>query len=52
MRLGGAQLAITKTRIVTTVQLFLPYAVTADGKTLSEYSSQHAGLLLGDRNSH
>lgn len=41
-----AQLAIIETRMVTTAQVFLPYAVTSDGQTLYEYVGQHAQLLL------
>src|SRR5690242_5432250 len=32
-----AQLAIIETRMVTTAQVFLPYAVTANGQSLYEY---------------
>lgn len=42
-----AQLAIIETRMVTTAQVFLPYAVTAAGQSLYEYVGQHTGLLLG-----
>ncbi len=45
-----AQLAIIETQMVTTAQVFLPYAVTANGQTLYEYIGQHTQLLLGDGN--
>lgn len=43
-----AQLAIIETRMVTTAQVFLPYAVTSNGQTLYEYIGQNTQLLLGD----
>lgn len=43
-----AQLAIIETQMVTTAQVFLPYAVTANGQSLYEYIGQNTGLLLGD----
>ncbi|WP_241473809.1 hypothetical protein [Mycolicibacterium neoaurum] len=42
-----AQLAIIETQMVTTVQVFLPYAVTNDGSTVYEYIANHSQLLLG-----
>lgn len=39
-----AQLAIIETRMVKTEQVFLPYAITKDGKTL--YESVRDGQLL------
>jgi hypothetical protein len=42
-----AQLAIIETRMVTTAQVFLPYAVTANGQTLYEYIGNNTNLLLG-----
>jgi hypothetical protein len=42
-----AQLAIIETRMVTTAQVFLPYAVTNNGQSLYEYIGQHTQLLLG-----
>ena len=42
-----AQLAIIETRMVTTAQVFLPYAVTANGQSLYEYVGSHTNLLLG-----
>ena len=47
-----AQAAFIETMMVTTAQVFLPYAVTADGQSLYEYIGQNTGLLLsqGDKN--
>jgi hypothetical protein len=45
-----AQLAIIETRMVTTAQVFLPYAVTSNGQTLYEYIGQNTQLLLGEGN--
>jgi hypothetical protein len=43
-----AQLAIIETRMVTTPQVFLPYAVNAQtGKTLYEQIAENPTLLLG-----
>jgi hypothetical protein len=42
------QLAIIETRMMTTAQVFLPYAVTTSGQTLYEYVGQHTQLLLGE----
>jgi hypothetical protein len=41
-----AQMAIIETRMVTTAQVFLPYAVTTNGQTLYEYIGQNTQLLL------
>lgn len=43
-----AQLALIETQMVTTQQVFLPYAVTKDGSTLYEKIAQNPELLLGD----
>jgi hypothetical protein len=43
-----AQMAIIETRMVTTAQVFLPYAVTTNGQTLYEYIGQNTQLLLGE----
>lgn len=43
-----AQLAIIETRMVTTAQVFLPYAITQDGQTMYEYVAGNTNLLLGD----
>ena len=42
-----AQIAILETRMVTIIQVFLPYAVTQDGNTLYEHIANNPGLLLG-----
>lgn len=42
-----AQLALIQTQMVSTVEVFLPYAVTQDGKTLFEKMSQNPNFLLG-----
>lgn len=42
-----AQLAIIETRMVTTAQVFLPYAITKDGSTVYEYIANNDTLLLG-----
>lgn len=44
----AAQLAIIETRMVTTAQVFLPYAITKDGTTVYEYIANNQTLLLGD----
>ena len=43
----AAQVAFIETMMVTTAQVFLPYAVTRDGETLYEHIAQNSGLLLG-----
>lgn len=43
-----AQLAIIETQMVTTAQVFLPYAITKNGQTVYEYIGQNSSLLLGD----
>ena len=43
-----AQLAIIETHMVTTAQVFLPYAVTKNGQSLYEYIGQNTQLLLGE----
>ena len=43
----AAQLAIIETRMVTTAQVFLPYAITKDGSTVYEYIATNQKLLLG-----
>jgi hypothetical protein len=42
-----AQLAIIETKMVTTAQVFLPYAVTNSGETLYQHIAQNNTLLLG-----
>lgn len=47
-----AQLAIIETRMVTTAQVFLPYAVTNDGRSVYEYLAGNNSILrIGDGNS-
>lgn len=43
-----AQLAIIETRMVTTAQVFLPYAVTENGQLMYQYVAEHTNLLLGE----
>ena len=42
-----AQLAIIETRMVTTAQVFLPYAVHSDGRSHFEHIAANPELLLG-----
>jgi hypothetical protein len=42
------QLALAETRMVTIPQVFLPYAVRSDGKTLYQVVAENPTLLLGD----
>lgn len=44
----AAQVAFIETMMVTTAQVFLPYAVTANGQSLYEYVGQNTTLLLGE----
>ena len=45
-----AQMALIEIHVVTTAQVFLPYATTATGQSLYEYIGQHTNLLLGEGN--
>lgn len=45
-----AQMALVETRMATTQQVFLPYAVMKSGKTLSEHIIEDPAFLLGDGN--
>ena len=48
-----AQLAIIETRMVTTAQVFLPYAITKNGSSVYEYLASNNDILrLGDGNDH
>jgi hypothetical protein len=48
-----AQVAFIQTTMVTTAQVFLPYAVTSNGQSLYEYIGQNTALLLSDgRDTH
>jgi hypothetical protein len=42
-----AQVAYIETMIVTTAQVFLPYAVTRDGKSMYEYVATNSHILTG-----
>lgn len=42
-----AQMALVETNMVKTEQVFLPYAVTRDGQTLSEKMLSNPSFLLG-----
>lgn len=42
-----AQLALIEANQATTAQVFLPYAITGDGRTLSERVADDPGMLLG-----
>jgi len=46
----AAQVAFIETMMVTTAQVFLPYAVTNNGQSLYEHIAQNTSLLLGDGN--
>lgn len=41
-----SQLALVEINMVTIPQVFLPYAITKDGRTLAEYMEENQGLLL------
>lgn len=43
-----AQLAIIETKMVKTEEVFLPYAIMRDGKTLAETVTSNPHFLLGD----
>ena len=45
-----AQLAIIETKMVTTAQVFLPYAVTNDGRQVYQRFIEDSSLLLGGGN--
>ena len=42
-----AQMALVQTQMVTTAEVFLPYAVMRDGRTLAEYAQTNPSFLLG-----
>ena len=50
MRWIIAQLAIIETKMVTTEEIFLPYAIMPNGKTLSETVQSNPSFLLGSGN--
>lgn len=43
-----AQMALVETQMVSTAQVFLPYAVMNSGKTLAEHVAENPTFLLGD----
>jgi hypothetical protein len=43
-----AQMALVETQMVTTQQVFLPYAIMKDGRTLTEHVEQNPAFLLGE----
>jgi hypothetical protein len=45
-------MALVETKMITAPQVFLPYAIIRDGKTLSETVAQNPQLLLGNGNAH
>lgn len=45
-----AQMALVETKMVTTEQVFMPYIVTKDGRTLAEKMTENPSFLLGDGN--
>lgn len=45
-----AQMALVETQMVTTQQVFLPYAIMRDGRTLSEKVISDPSMLLGSGN--
>lgn len=42
-----AQMALVETRMVTTAEVFLPYAVMRDGRTLADHTKENPQFLLG-----
>ena len=47
-----AQCALIETQMATTAQVFLPYAIMRDGKTLSEKVAENPQFLLGPGDEH
>ena len=45
-----AQMALVETRMVSTAEVFLPYAVMKDGRTLSDKVKENPQFLLGSGN--
>ena len=43
-----AQMALVETQMVTTAEVFLPYAVMKDGRTLAQHAQTDPSFLLGD----
>lgn len=47
-----SQLALVEVNMVTIPQVFLPYTITGDGKTLAEKVEENPQYLLGDNQSN
>ena len=45
-----AQMALVETKMVTTQEVFLPYAIMRNGKTLAQSVAENPKFLLGDGN--
>jgi hypothetical protein len=45
-----AQMALVETKMATTQEVFLPYAVMKNGRTLAQNVAERPGMLLGDGN--
>lgn len=43
----AAQIAFIETMMVTTAQVFLPYAITQNGDSLYQHLSQNSNILIG-----
>lgn len=43
-----AQMALVETKMVTTAEVFLPYVVMRDGRTLAQHAQSNPSFLLGD----
>ncbi len=43
-----AQLALVEINMATVPQIFLPYAIMKDGRTLAEHVTENPSMLLGD----
>jgi hypothetical protein len=43
-----AQMALVETQMASTQQVFLPYAVMRDGRTLTQHVEEDPSMLLGD----
>ena len=43
-----AQMALVETQMVTTAEVFLPYAVMKDGRTLAQHAAADPKFLLGE----
>ena len=45
-----AQMALVETQMVTTAEVFLPYAVMKDGRTLAQHTQENPSFLLEQTN--